>query len=220
MSLKGAIFDLDGVIVDTVPLHYEAWHKMFAHFGYEFDQNIYRAKVDGRKREDGARAVMTESCEITIAEGAVMKQGFYLELLHSGRLSVFPTSVDLIRDLVSRGVKVGVASSSRNVHVILEEVGLLDAISTIVCGADLTHGKPHPEIFLTAAEHLGLEVADCIVFEDAPAGVSAAKAGGFRCIGVDRINKPEILDAADLVVSDLNECSFETLGSRRSETAC
>lgn len=213
MSFVGAIFDLDGVLVDTVPLHFEAWQRMFDHYGYAFDHRAYKEKVDGRKREDGARAIMTDASAETIAEAAVLKQTIYLDLIEQGRLTAFPSSIDLVRDLAARGVKVAVASSSRNVRVILDKIGLMDAVSAVVNGGDLTHGKPHPEIFLTAAEELGLGTAQCVVFEDAKAGIEAAKAGGFFCVGIDRGEHPQDLAGADLVVKDLAEIDFAALNS-------
>lgn len=213
MSFVGAIFDLDGVLVDTVPLHFEAWQRMFGHYGYAFDHRAYKEKVDGRKREDGARAVMTDASAETIAEAAVLKQTIYLDLIAKGRLTAFPSSIDLVRDLAARRIKVAVASSSRNVRVILEKVGLMDAVSAVVNGGDLTHGKPHPEIFLTAAEELGLGTEQCVVFEDAKAGIEAARAGGFFCVGIDRGEHPQDLAGADLVVKDLAEIDFAALNS-------
>lgn len=211
MSFVGAIFDLDGVLVDTVPLHFEAWQRMFHHYGYAFDQRAYKEKVDGRKREDGARAIMTDASAETIAEAAALKQTLYLDLVDQGRLTAFPSSIDLVHDLAARGIKVAIASSSRNVRVILEKIGLLGAVSAVVNGGDLTHGKPHPEIFLTAAEQLALGIGQCVVFEDAKAGIEAAKAGGFFCVGIDRGEHGQDLAGADLVVRDLAEIDFTTL---------
>ena len=156
---------------------------------------------------------MTDASAETIAEAAVLKQTIYLDLIEQGRLTAFPSSIDLVRDLAARGVKVAVASSSRNVRVILDKIGLMDAVSAVVNGGDLTHGKPHPEIFLTAAEELGLGTAQCVVFEDAKAGIEAAKAGGFFCVGIDRGEHPQDLAGADLVVKDLAEINFAALNS-------
>ncbi len=211
MALKGAIFDLDGVIVDTVPLHFEAWQRMFHRYGYAFNETDYKAKVDGRKREDGARAVMTDASEAVIMEASNYKQSLYLDLVAKGRVERFPSTIALIEDLVARKVKIAVASSSRNVAAILESIGATSLVDVIVNGGDLRRGKPEPEIFLNAANGLGEAVPGCIVFEDANAGVEAAKRGDFVCVGVDRDDNPQNLARADVIVKDLGDIAYDHL---------
>lgn len=208
MTLKGVIFDLDGVLVDSVPLHFEAWQRMFGEFGYHFDYRDYHEKVDGRPRQDGVRGVMSDASESTIEAAGVTKQAYYLEMIDQGRLQPFPTSIPLIRQLAQEGVLLAAASSSVNTRVILDKIGVLDQFSTIVTAADVERGKPEPDIFLAAADGLGLSVADCVVFEDALSGVTAAKRGGFVCIGVDRHGHAQYFREADAVVTDLGEIDY------------
>lgn len=205
MSYKGVIFDLDGVLVDTVPLHFDAWKRMFNEYGYEFNQEIYQAKVDGRPRLDGVRGVMETIAEAELIEAGKRKQGYYLEMINNGQLQPFESSMILIRQLRKQGIRLATASSSVNASCILEKLGVLEDFETVVTADDVSLGKPHPEIFLTAAKRLDLEVSDCIVFEDAVSGVQAAKAGDFFCIAVDRHNQPENFDEADIVIKDVEE---------------
>jgi beta-phosphoglucomutase len=203
MNFKGVIFDLDGVLVDSVPLHYAAWKRLFDDYGYAFDKTIYRQKVDGRPRLDGVRAVMNDLDEEAVIEAGDRKQGYYLEMIKQGQLQPFPTTIPFIKTLKENGIILAAASSSVNASIILEQIGVLDDFSTVVTAADITHGKPHPEIFLTAAHRIGLSVSQCIVFEDAESGIAAAIKGGFFCIGVDRHQQPEYFINANMVIKDL-----------------
>jgi len=211
MSFKGAIFDLDGVLVNTVPLHFKAWKRMFNEYGKEFNFTDYKEKVDGIPRLDGARAILTDILEDKLKEAATKKQGYYLEFLKQEGVEVYQTSVELIKQLREKGVKIAVISSSRNCHFILEKVNLLKLIDTEVNGNDITKGKPDPQIFLMAMQQLNLNATECIVFEDAVLGVEAAKRGGIFAIGIDRHNDPERLKKADLIIKDLSEVDFNKL---------
>jgi beta-phosphoglucomutase len=212
MAFKGAIFDLDGVIVDSVPLHYEAWHKLFAQdFGIPFDRRIYEEKVDGKPRLDSIRLLLPHLSEEEVIKAGDIKQSYYLELLQQGKLEKFDSAFRLIKELLEHKIKLAAASSSKNTRPILEMVGLINDFGAIITGYDIEHGKPHPEIFLKAADSLGLKVAECVVFEDALAGVQAAKAGGFLCVGIDRHNNPDNYKSADLHVTNLDDIDFKTL---------
>ena len=117
----------------------------------------------------------------------------------------FATSIPFVKALRASGILLAAASSSENTSIILDRIGLLADFTAVVTAADVTHGKPHPEIFLAAAQRMGLSVSECVVFEDAESGVKAAKQGGFFCIGVDRHQQSEYFQEADLVVSDLGD---------------
>ncbi|MFH0886675.1 MAG: beta-phosphoglucomutase family hydrolase [bacterium] len=211
MSLKGAIFDLDGVLVNTVPLHFKAWKKMFEEYGHKFEMQDYLKKVDGRPRQDGARAILTEVSDADLANAGDKKQKYFEQLLDEEPITVFDSSIALVKKLKSEKVKVAVASSSRNTVHILERTGLKPLFDAIVTGNDFKHGKPDPEIFLLAAAKLGLPPDDCVVFEDAKAGVEAALRGGFFGVGIDRHNNPEDLNIADILVKDLGEVTFDQI---------
>lgn len=210
--LKGAIFDLDGVIVDTVPLHFASWKYLFTEVhGLPFTQEDYDEKVDGKPRMDSIHLLLPHLTAEQINEAGEIKQQRYLQLLNEKSIPQFPSSISLIKDLHARGIILGGASSSKNAKYILEKIGLLPLFATVTSGFDLTYGKPHPEIFLKTAKNINLAIDECIVFEDALAGVQSAKAGGFVCVGIDRNNKPENYVGADLVVKDLVEVNYEIL---------
>jgi beta-phosphoglucomutase len=211
MKIEGAIFDIDGVIVDTVPLHFKAWQRMFEEYGHKFTMKDYLAKVDGRPRLEGAAAILTELNPEEIQEAGSKKQGYYLEFLDKEPLVQFDSTLQLIKEMKSKRIKLAAASSSKNAKRILQKIDLLGVFEVNVSGADFEKGKPDPEIFLTAAARLGLKPDECVVFEDAKSGVEAAKNGGFPCIGIDRHGNPEALGVADKIVKDLKEISLEEI---------
>jgi beta-phosphoglucomutase len=209
--IKGAIFDLDGVIVNTVPLHFKAWKRMFEEYGHPFTMEDYLSKVDGRPRLEGAAAILTELNPEQIRVAGEKKQGYYLELLENDPIEIFESSVKIIKELKVKGIKLAAASSSKNAVRILKKIELFDFFDVNVSGADFEKGKPDPEIFLTAAARLGLQPQDCVVFEDAKSGVEAAIAGNFYCVGIDRHGNREALSGADRIINDLSELTSEEI---------
>ncbi|MEH6648895.1 MAG: beta-phosphoglucomutase family hydrolase [Motiliproteus sp.] len=209
MNFKGFIFDLDGVLVDSIPLHYDAWHKTFSGYGYAFDEFIYREKVDGRPRMDAVRNIMIGADERQMNEASDIKQRHYLDMLEAGHLTTFSTTIPFIKKLKKDGILMAVASSSINAKAILKSIGILDDFIAVVTADDITYGKPHPEIFLTAASQMGLAPSECVVLEDAQSGIQAAKSGNFYCIGVDRHQNPNYFLNADMVVKDIGDLNFE-----------
>ncbi|MFH1504312.1 MAG: beta-phosphoglucomutase family hydrolase [Candidatus Omnitrophota bacterium] len=213
MKFKGAIFDLDGVIVDTVPLHFKAWKRMFNEYGKSFDFDEYKNKVDGIPRIDGARAVLSNLSEQELDQAAAKKQDYFLEFLDIEEIKVYQSTAALTRELRDAGVKRSVISSSKNCRQILERVNLIDLYDVIITGNDIKKGKPEPDVFLLAAEKLGLEPKECVVFEDAVLGVEAAKRANMKCVGIDRYNSPQRLNKADLIVNDLSEITIEKINT-------
>lgn len=211
MKLKGAIFDLDGVIVDSVPLHFKAWKRMFNEYGKEFSLEDYKSKVDGIPRMSGARAILTDLPEEELEQAAAKKQTYYLEFLDKEGIKIYQSTLDLVNALKQNAIKVAVISSSKNCRRILERIGQVSLFEVIITGHDIKKGKPDPDVFLLAAEKLGLKSEECIVFEDASLGVEAAKRGNFKCVGVDRYANPSRLAQANLVVNDLSELTLEKL---------
>ena len=208
MKIKAAIFDLDGVIVNTVPLHFKAWQKMFKQYGHTFTMDDYLAKVDGRPRLEGAAAILTELTPEGIEQAGEIKQSYYLDLLDQEEVEVFESTIVKIKVMKELGMKLAAASSSKNAHRILQKINLLDMFDANVSGADFEKGKPDPEIFLTAAGRLGVKPDETIVFEDAESGVKAARAGGFLCVAIDRHHNRKLLEEADIIVNDLSEITL------------
>lgn len=209
---KGAIFDLDGVIVNTVPIHFKAWKKMFSESGIDFTFDDYKSKVDGIPRYDGVKAILKEASVAEIKEAAGRKQRYFLEFIEKEDIPVYSTSINLINELKSHNKKIAIASSSRNCKRILQRVKIIHLADAIVDGNDIViRGKPDPKIFHLAAQRLNLSSAECLVFEDAALGIEAAKNAKMRCIGIDHYNNPKRLAKANLVVKDLSKVDYKTI---------
>jgi beta-phosphoglucomutase len=211
MPFRAGIFDLDGVIVDTVPIHFNAWKKMFSDYGKEFTFDDYKKKVDGIPRIDGCKAILTELSDDEIRTASDKKQVYYLEYLEKQGIKVYESTIGLIKSLLANRIKVAVISSSKNLRMILEKARIKDLFQVIISGNDITKGKPDPQVFLMAAEKLGVSAKESVVFEDATLGVEAAKRAGMRCVGIDRDNHPELFRKSDIVVHDLSEIDFEKI---------
>lgn len=213
MEFKAAIFDLDGVIVDTVPLHFKAWKRMFNDYGKEFDFNDYKQKVDGIPRIDGCRAILTDISGEEITKASDKKQGYYMEYLSEDGVKVYDTTVSLIKELLAAGIHTAVVSSSKNLPLILKRTGLTNMFEVRLSGSDITKGKPDPQIFLMAAKRLNIAPEESVVFEDATLGVEGAKRANMHCVGIDRTNRPDLFKKADIVVNDLGEIDLIRLQS-------
>lgn len=238
-SFEAAIFDMDGVITQTAAVHSTAWKRMFDEYlraraaklaepFREFTHaGDYRAYVDGRPRYQGVTAFL-QSRGITLPPGSPAdlpgaeticglgnrKNALFNEIIEREGVGLYDSTIALIRDMLGRGIKVGLATSSRNSAVILHRTGTAHLFATVVDGIVSEKlglkGKPEPDIFTTAAHNLGVPCAAAIVIEDAVAGVQAGAKGGFALvIGVAREhNAPELrAHGADLVVTDLAETS-------------
>jgi len=213
MSFKAGVFDLDGVIVDTVPIHFKAWKAMFADYGKAFSFDDYKNKVDGIPRTDGCRAILTGLSDDEIKTASDKKQVYYLEYLKKEGIKVYDTTITLIYSLLRNSIRIAVISSSKNLFMVLEKAGIGGLFEVKISGNDITKGKPDPQVFLMAAERLNIMPDDCVVFEDATLGVEASKRAGMKCVGIDRDNHPDLYKKADMVVHDLSEIGFEKIVS-------
>lgn len=209
--LKGVIFDLDGVIVNTVPLHFKAWKKMFSEYKKIFNLEDYKKKVDGIPRLDGAKAILSDLSEEELKKAATKKQEYFLEFLEKEGVKIFEGTLNLIKELKDNYIKVAVISSSKNCLHILKKAKIDNLFDVIITGNDIERGKPSPDIFLLACERLNLEPSECMVLEDSVLGVEAAKRGNLKCIGVDHYRRPQRLIKADWVVNTLKDVNLKKL---------
>ena len=188
MKYQGIIFDLDGVICFTDQYHYQAWKKMADGIGVYFDE-VINNRLRGVSRMASLEIILERSEEQYTDEQkaalAEQKNDLYRELLMQMSPADLSDEVKSTLDaLRAKGLKLAIGSSSKNAKLILGRIGLGDYFDAISDGTNITHSKPHPEVFLKAAEMLGLEPGCCLVVEDARAGVEAAVAGGFDSAGL------------------------------------
>lgn len=207
---KGIIFDLDGVIVDTAKFHFIAWRRMANTLGFDIslEQN---EKLKGVSRVHSLQQILQwgdkEVTEEEFEELMVGKNEDYLELISSMSPEDLLPGVGKVLDYLSDNqIPFALGSASKNARPILKGLKIHDRFTAIVDGTDVSKAKPDPEVFLIAAEKLGLSPEDCIVFEDAVAGVQAAKAAGMLSIG---IGDERVLAEADHCFSDFTEISIE-----------
>ena len=189
MDIKGIIFDLDGVIVFTDHYHYLAWKKIADEMGIYFDETINN-RLRGVSRMESLEIILENYHGEALSgeekvELAEKKNNFYRELLKEMTPeSVAPEVRTTLQTLRERGYKLSIGSSSKNTKTILERVRLTDAFDTISDGTNITRSKPDPEVFLKAAQFLGLAAENCAVIEDAFAGIDAACAAGMVSVGI------------------------------------
>jgi beta-phosphoglucomutase len=227
LTLKACIFDVDGVLLASP--HERAWREALR--GYadpdRFTTAMYQASVAGKPRLNGARAAL-EALGVADADRqaesyAERKQQRLEELIAEGSVAAFPDALRFVQAVAALGWKMAVASSSKNANEMMAPIrlpsgqSLLDMFGANVCGRDLPRGKPDPAIFLLAAMELHADPAYCLVVEDAPVGVIAARAGQMTTLGVARQNDAASLQAAgaDLVVTSLDEVARDALADGR-----
>jgi beta-phosphoglucomutase-like phosphatase (HAD superfamily) len=217
IRLVAAIFDVDGVLVASP--HERAWREALADYADPalFTTEFYQANVAGKPRLDGARATLQQlgvaRATERAAEYAATKQALIDRLIAEGDFEAFPDAVRLAVSLKASRLKLALASSSKNVGAMLSRLTvpdgrtLLSVFDVDLSGRDLPRGKPDPAIFLLAAEALGMPPSQCLVVEDAPAGIKAARAGGMPALGIARLGDAALLHAAgaDLVVTSLDQ---------------
>lgn len=199
MKIKGIIFDLDGVLVFTDKFHYQAWKVIADDMGIYFDEKINN-RLRGVSRMESLDIILEkyEGEPLSLEEKERMaekKNRIYRELLKTmTSLDVSEAVRNTLDRLHERGLKLAIGSSSKNAKFILEKVNLLEVFDAVSDGMNISRSKPDPEVFLKAAEYLGLKPEDCAVVEDAEAGIDAAKAGGMYTIGIGEAAKYEKTD--------------------------
>lgn len=239
------IFDVDGVLVASP--HERAWQEalealmagpwrdiapMTSYRPDRFTAEVYQTRLSGKPRMSGAQSVLeyfgVPDVDERAQEYADFKQQRIEALIDAGEFVAYPDALRFVSKLKASGVRLAAASSSKNANRFMRSIrlesgsGLLEAFDANVCGRDLKQGKPHPEIFLLAAQELGAAPEDSIVVEDAASGIAAAKAGGMFGLGIARFDDAALLAAerADLVVTSLDDVSLDGLLAGRLERAC
>jgi HAD superfamily hydrolase (TIGR01509 family) len=222
-ALTAAIFDVDGVLLASP--HEQAWRQALNGLAEpdRFTTAMYQAHVAGKPRLSGARAALEALGVRDAGRQAVAyaerKQTLLEELVRAGSVAAFPDALRFVQAVAALGWPMAVASSSKNANQMMQPIrldsgrSLLDVFRVNTCGRDLRQGKPNPDIFLLAAAELRIAPARCVVVEDAPAGIEAAKAGRMTGLGVARLGDAASLRAAgaDLVVTSLDDIAIDEL---------
>lgn len=211
-KIKACIFDLDGVIVDTAKYHYLAWKRLANELGFEFTEKD-NERLKGVSRMESLEILLeignVEADEETKLNLAEKKNNWYREYISKmDESEILPGAKEFIETLRAEGYKVAIGSSSKNTMTILHSIKMVDYFDAIIDGTKITKAKPDPEVFLLGAKALDVTPEECVVFEDAKAGVEAAKRAGMYAIG---LGSEEILKDADKVIPNLKGVNLDIL---------
>ncbi|MCZ2474261.1 beta-phosphoglucomutase [Aquirufa ecclesiirivi] len=212
MKYKACLFDLDGVLVDTAVYHFQAWKILGKHFNFELSHE-QNEELKGISRVESLDKILHwahfQATQEQKGRWLKEKNETYLELIsHMNPSEILPGVISFLDQLKEQGYLIALGSASKNAGIILEKTGLTTWFNAIIDGNVVTKSKPDPEVFLKGAEALGCPATACIVFEDAQAGIDAAKAGGMKVVGV---GSPTILRGADKVISSFTELQVSEL---------
>ncbi|CCH54684.1 beta-phosphoglucomutase [Fibrisoma limi BUZ 3] len=208
--IKAFLFDLDGVIVDTAIYHYQAWKRLANELGFDISEE-FNERLKGVSRMESLNLILEHGGltlpDETRAELAAQKNEWYLELV--SRMTpddILPGVPQFFAQVRKAGLLTALGSVSKNAPLIIERIGMAQVFDAIIDGNKITRGKPDPEVFLKGADELEVNPAECVVFEDAVAGVEAGKRGGMFVVG---IGSPGVLTLADMVAPSLQELTVE-----------
>jgi beta-phosphoglucomutase len=212
MTKKACIFDLDGVLVDTARYHYLAWKSLADRLGFSFTESD-NERLKGVSRMASLEILLEigklAPTDIEKLEYAAEKNALYLEYIEKMTPEdILPGVREFLTELKKAGILIGLGSVSKNARSILTKTAITDFFDAIVDGNIITHAKPDPEVFLTGAKMLNMPASQCIVFEDAVAGVEAAHKAGMKCVGV---GAPDILSGADMIIPGFENFKMKDL---------
>ena len=212
MTIKAVIFDLDGVIVSTDDYHYGAWKTMADEEGIYFDREI-NERLRGVSRMESLEIILERASREYLEEEklslAERKNSLYRRLLDElTPEDILPGVMNTLETLKKDNMKIAIGSSSKNTLYILEKIGLRDYFDAIADGTQITKSKPDPEVFLLAAKKLDIHPKECLVVEDADAGVEAALAGNMKVLAVGYASKNK---EATLTMKDLQDFNYNKI---------
>jgi len=196
--VKGFIFDLDGVLTDTAEYHYRGWKRLADELGIPFTREDNES-LRGIPRLASLRLILKgrEYPEDEIQEMMERKNGYYLEFIKDiAPRDVLPGARELLEEIRAAGLRSALGSASKNAREVVERLGIAELLDAISDGNSVEFQKPAPDLFLHAAAQLGLSPSECIVVEDAAAGIEAAQAGGFRSVGLgprERVGEADVV---------------------------
>jgi kojibiose phosphorylase len=209
-SIRGIIFDLDGVLTDTSELHYQAWSRLASDLGLPLRPSL-RDDIRGLSRRASLDLVLNGR-PVTEAEAQELmerKNQYYTDLIATlSPADVLPGVLSILEEARAAGLRTAVASASRNALTVLSKLGITPLIDAVCDGSAVRASKPAPDLFLFAARQLGLEPSECLVVEDAEAGVRAAHAAGMRVVG---LGDPAVVGEADRVLPSLRDARLADL---------
>ena len=209
----GAIFDWDGVIIDSSAHHEESWERLAKETGYSLPPGHFKRGFGMKNEVIIPNLLRWTSDSAEINRLSLRKEALYREIVLEWGLKPLPGVVTWLNQLRDHAIPCAVGSSTHrlNIDTGLQLIGLRDRFQAIVTAEDVSHGKPDPEVFLTAASRIGMAPDACVVFEDALVGIEAAHRGGMKAVAVATTNPIDLLHTADLAVHRLDELTMPRL---------
>ena len=211
--VRAVLWDLDGTLIDSADLHWQAWEEAITAAGYRFDLNHFTSRF-GQRNEILLRTLLGPAASPAVIRAiSDAKEHRYRVLAAAGRLHALPGAAEWLTALAAAGWRQAIASSAprANIEAALHVLGLAAHFDATVADEDVTHGKPDPEVFLLAAERLATPPARCIVVEDSPFGIEAARRAGMKAIGVGSAPFAPPADCAVRTLAELPADAFEHL---------
>ena len=212
MSINACLFDLDGVIVDTAKYHYLAWKRLANELGFDFTEKD-NERLKGVSRMASLEILLSignmEMEEKSKLELAEKKNQWYVEYISKvDKSELLPGVEDFFKLLKENKIKIALGSASKNSMTILKNTGIVEYFDAIIDGNKVSKAKPDPEVFILGAKELGVSSEECVVFEDAEAGIEAAKSANMKAIG---IGSPEILNKADKIIPGFSGINLDII---------
>ncbi len=216
-SPRAVLWDMDGVLVDSAEYHYAAWREALAREGVDLSYDAFRATFGQRNDTILRHLLGPDLPDSEVARIGDLKESLYRELVQTRGITPLSGVLDWLARLRDQGWRQAIASAAprANVDAIVRALGIAHYFGAITSSEDVTRGKPDPQVYLIAAQRLGVPPARCVVVEDAPAGVEGARRAGMRCIGVTSTHPHLDADLVVAALSDLPADSFEKLASER-----
>lgn len=209
-GIKAAIFDMDGTMIDNTPFHYLAWVEFCKRHGIKLTQEDYHQKISGKRNDAILPMFMGEN----LSENEYLalgdeKENIYREL-YKPHLKEISGLKNFLEKLSGLNIKIGIATTSilKNRTFVLETLNLKNFFSVIVGSEHITRGKPHPEVYLVAAQKLEVDPKNCLAFEDTPLGIKSAKSAGMKVVGVLTAHSRQELKEADFLINNFSEIEF------------
>ncbi len=211
MGIRGALWDMDGVLVDTGEFHYQAWTNTLALYNIPFSHELFW-ETFGMNNWGILNRLLGHEPDRALYEAISHQKEEMFRQIVRGKAKPLPGVVKMLRFLKSKGIRQAIASSAppENIDALVDDLGLRASFDAIVSGYKLS-GKPAPDVFLASAQAIGIPPQECMVIEDAVAGVEGAKRAGMLCLAVTNTNSAEKLQMADCVVDSLLEMEPDTI---------
>ncbi|MFA5086329.1 MAG: HAD family phosphatase [Candidatus Paceibacterota bacterium] len=213
--IKGAIFDMDGVITDNKVQDFTAWKRVFADFGIDLSFDGYKVFTGMKGEEIVKKYIRPGADDAEATDLTRRKENYFIEEIKKSKIEPTPGVVRLLNDLKANDIKMGIGTAAMKfkANAVLDELGLKEFFYIIVSAEEVKKGKPDSETYLKVAQELGFKPEECFVIEDAPNGIAAAKNGNIKCIAITTTHQRSELGRADRIIDSFDELSVNDLAS-------